>query len=422
MKINYCFLLGVLVAVNATAQNNNSLPAIPAPANTVPAPIVVPAAAPPTVVATTNAPVKKPVHKHKKTADAKKAEVKKSEPKKVAAKTEKEPVKKIEFSEAPITLLPGAAEVCVSNLNVRGQAGLKGEVVAHVQKGDAVTVLSQINLDKHKADEPAQWAKIALPTGADVWVHTSFIDAKDKTVIPKKLNLRGGPSEDYSVLGVVEHGTVVTAVGTKGDWTKISAPAGAYGFIAAMYLKQEASGNVPTNLPPSTEVPVTPVPPMETNTLPTTTETLAPAQPVTEPTATNTTLLPPPITNDTNTPAAPSVTDTNTAATVETNVVPPVPRIVTHEGYVRSSVSIVAPTYYELFDPTTSQAINYLYSTTTNLNLANYVGRHIAVTGEEALDARWTNTPMLKIQKIYVVSSNVLTTKAIKSPRASQAH
>ncbi len=115
------------------------------------------------------------------------------------------------------------------------------------------------------------------------------------------------------------------------------------------------------------------------------------------------------------------MTDTNAALTVDTNV-PPVPRIVTHEGYVRSSISIVAPTYYELFDPTTEQAINYLYSTTTNLNLAHYVGRHITVTGEEALDARWTNTPMLKIQKIYVLSTNVLTTKPIKSPRASDSN
>jgi uncharacterized protein YgiM (DUF1202 family) len=414
MKINYCLMLGVLVAANATAQNTNSLPPIPAPAN-VAAPAA-PAVAEPTILTpATNAPAKKPAHKHKKVAAAK------TEPKKVAAKAEAEPAKKLVFSEAPITLVPGPAEVEVSNLNVRGQAGLKGEVVAHVQKGEAVTVLSQINLDKHKADEPAQWAKITLPASVEVWVHTSFIDAKDKTVKPKRLNLRGGPSEDYSVLGVVEQGTVVNEVGTKGDWTKISAPTNAFGYIAAMYLKQEESSNAPTNFPPSTEVPVTPEPPMETNTIPTTLMTVTPPQTIPNTTAgtatPNSNLLPPPIGSDTN---AAAVTDTNTTS-VDTNV-PPVPRIVTHEGYVRSSVSIVAPTYYELFDPATEQAINYLYSTTTNLNLANYVGRHITVTGEEALDARWTNTPMLKIQKIYVLSTNVLTTKPVKSPRASQAH
>ena len=56
----------------------------------------------------------------------------------------------------------------MSNLIVRGQAGLKGEVVAHMSMGDTVTVLSQINLDKHTADEPAQWAKIACPTNTSL--------------------------------------------------------------------------------------------------------------------------------------------------------------------------------------------------------------------------------------------------------------
>ena len=49
-------------------------------------------------------------------------------------------------AEPTVTLVPGPAEVAVNNLNVRGQAGLKGEVVAHLFKGDTVTVLDQINL------------------------------------------------------------------------------------------------------------------------------------------------------------------------------------------------------------------------------------------------------------------------------------
>ena len=104
--------------------------------------------------------------------------------------------------EPPVTLVPGPAEVSASNFNVRGQAGLKGEVIAHLTKGDAVTVIGQINLDKHAADEPAQWAKIALPANAHVWVNTKYIDADNKTVLAKKLNLRAGPGENFSVLGL----------------------------------------------------------------------------------------------------------------------------------------------------------------------------------------------------------------------------
>ena len=98
-------------------------------------------------------------------------------------------------------------------------------------------------------------------------------------------------------------------------------------------------------------------------------------------------------------------------AAVETNLPPLPPRIVTHEGWVRDAVSIVAPTYLELYDPATGKAIDYLYSTTPLLSVARYNGMHIVVTGEEALDSRWKDTPVLTIQKIYVLSTN---TPAVK--------
>ena len=73
------------------------------------------------------------------------------------------PARKSRFPNRRSRSFPARRKSPSSNLNVRGQAGLKGEVVAHLDQGDTVTVLSQINLDKHKADEPAQWAKIAYP-------------------------------------------------------------------------------------------------------------------------------------------------------------------------------------------------------------------------------------------------------------------
>lgn len=407
--MTYWLILGVMVATSATAQNptNAPLPEIPPPANVAAAAPATPAVTPVTEEAGTNA----PAATKKKKAKKKKAAVK------AKAKEAKEESAKVAFSEAPVTLVPGPAEVFVSNLNVRGQAGLKGEVVAHLQKGDSVTVLSEITLDKHKADEPAQWAKIALPSSGGVWVRSSFIDPTTKTVTPKKLNLRGGPGENYSVLGVVERGTVLTVDSTKGEWTKIEAPTAAYAFVAAMYLKQEASGTLPVNPAPSTETQPTPVPPTPVN--------VAESQPI------NTT--PPPAVPDNgmnstaagagnlnsapaNTPDAnvvpppmlnpQVVTETNIVTIVDTNVPPPPPRVVTHEGMVRQSISPVAPTYFELYDPSTDTAINYLFSTTTNLNLARYDGLYIDVTGEEGLDARWKNTPVLTVQKIYVLSTN----------------
>lgn len=75
----------------------------------------------------------------------------------------------------------------------------------------------------------------------------------------------------------------------------------------------------------------------------------------------------------------------------------------THEGVVRHVTSVIAPTAYELYDPKTGTTINYLYTTTTNLDLSRYNGLRIIVTGEEGLAERWKDTPVLTIQRILVV-------------------
>jgi uncharacterized protein YgiM (DUF1202 family) len=209
MKTNYWMVLGTMIAASAIAQNTNTLPPIPAPV-TSPAAEVAPAPA----AVVTNAPAAKKTIKRKKRLAA--------APKKIA------------FAEPTVTLVPGPAEVAVTNLNVRGQAGLKGEFLTHLNAGDSVTVLSEITLDKHKPYEPAQWAKIAFPTNGQVWVRAQFVDSND-TVLSKKLNLRAGPSENYSVLGIVERGAVVSEIVTKNGWMQIVPPTNAYAFVAAMY-------------------------------------------------------------------------------------------------------------------------------------------------------------------------------------------
>jgi uncharacterized protein YgiM (DUF1202 family) len=360
MKTNCWLILGTMIAASAIAQDNtNALPEMPAPV-TSPTAEVAPAPA----AVDTSAPVAAPV-KHKRHAGPKK------------------------LIEPTVTLIPGPAEVAVTNLNVRGQAGLKGEFIAHITKGDAVTVLDQINLDKHKADEPAQWAKIALPANVKVWVRAQFIDETNKVVLPKKLNLRAGPSEDYSVLGVIERGTAVSEIITKDDWMQIEAPTNAYAFVAAMYLNQASSGNLATNTAPSAETET----PMTTNSVPE-------SQPiVTEPTNTAPAV-------DTNTVTAPTpAIDTNT---------PPPPRIVTHEGVVGYTASPNAPTDFKLYDPDTLEIVDYLYTTAKDLDLTRYVNMRIIVTGVEGLDERWQNTPVITIQRIQVLDTNAVPNIPIK--------
>jgi len=380
MKTNCWLILGLLVATDAFAQTSTNTPPPMAPPPD--AQIALPAAVP------ASAPAKKPAP-----ASAKKKALSSTAPKST-------------FTEPTVMLLPGTAEVAVSNLNVRGQAGLKGEVVEHLDKGEAVTVVSQINLDKHAAGEPAQWAKIALPASTKIWVNTKFIDAAAKTVVPKKLNLRAGPGENYSVLGVLEHGMAVNEITRKGDWAQIEAPTNAYAFVAAMYLKQASSGTtVASTVAPSTEttpVPApVPTPVVETPPVVTTPPVIPPVAP---------------------TPVVPAPVVAATPAVVDTN--PPPPRVVTHEGVVGHVDSIIAPTAYVLYDPATRQEINFLYTTATtnrepakNLDISRYLNMRVIVTGEEGMAVRWKDTPVLTIQTIVVIDTNAVPKPYLPAPR-----
>lgn len=354
MKKNFCLILSAMLTTGILAQQTTN----PSAAATAPAP-----------EASSTPPATKPAAKKK------------------AKPTPKKHSLAEELRSTP--LVAGPATVVASNVNVRGRSGLIGEVLTRINKGDTVTVIEEITLKNSKEDEPSAWAKIALPSGAHVWVNTGFLDAATKTVKPKKLNLRGGPGENYSVIGVLEKGATVKEVSVRGDWMEIEAPAGAFAFVAAQYLKQEAPAIVA-----ATPKPAEPTP----------------APTVAEPAPTPTTVAEPapvaPTTTDAAAPAPTTVTPAPAAATpapapaVEE---PAPPRIVEHEGVVKGARSIQAPTRFELVSPETGKTINYLYTPSTNLDLRRYKGMRIVVTGEEGVEERWRNTPVITIERIVVV-------------------
>lgn len=82
---------------------------------------------------------------------------------------------------------------------------------------------------------------------------------------------------------------------------------------------------------------------------------------------------------------------------------PPPIRVITREGIVARSWNIQTPSDWALQDAETGRVINYLWSNSTNIPWATLKGRTIVVTGEEALDVRWPNTPVLKIETLKTV-------------------
>ncbi len=389
MKMNYWLICGVMVSTSVLAQQVTNAP----PA----APIRSSGAAPAAVPAKADASAAK-----KAPAGAKKAPAKAPAAKKDAGS---------ELRTVP--LVPGPAVVDANNVNVRGQAKLASEVVAHLAKGQSVTVIEEITLKKSGPSEPSAWAKIVLPPEVHVYVNSSYIDSAKKTVKPKKLNLRSGPGENYSVLGVMAQGDAVREIATKGAWTEIEAPAHAYAFVAAQYLKQEPSAPAvavrtppPTTPPVAVATPPTPPTPAPTPTpLPEAPNIAAPptTPPSTPPSTPPTT---PPVAGVSGAPEPPATEPPAIALPPAPEPVPsgpPPKRVVQREGFVRGTSSIQAPTKFELVSVDTHRTIDYIYTSSPNLDLSRYKGMRIIITGEEGLDERWGNTPVITIQRILVV-------------------
>ena len=352
------------------------------------------------------------------------------------------------------------AAVKQARTNARGAASITSEVVIQLEKGEVVTVLEEIIVKQAKAGEPTKWLRIQLPADTLVWIHAGFIDAQTKTVIPGKLNVRAGPGEHFSVLCRLDKGAVVKPVRTVGEWMEIEAPATASVYVAAELLDRENASNIVTvpKVVPTTNAVTNVIPPPMTNVIsvpitsfrpPTTTSTnkvdeAFPAPPI--PVVSTKAVTPktndkktPPKKNDNNTKTdepktiVPTKTVGPVAATTSTNklpwykalfhtepkpktvaqkveapIVPPTPvvaenlpiRIVTREGIIQRTLNIQAPAEYVLEHPESGKIINYLHTTNTNVPMKLLKGRRVLVSGQEAIDPRWADTPLLKIETL----------------------
>lgn len=93
-----------------------------------------------------------------------------------------------------------------------------------------------------------------------------------------------------------------------------------------------------------------------------------------------------------------------------TNAKPPVVdegplqlRVVTREGIVARSWNIQTPSDWALQEAESGRVINYLWTSSTNIPWKTLKGRTVIITGEEAIDVRWPNTPVLKIDTLKTV-------------------
>ena len=332
---------------------------------------------------------------------------------------------------------PEAGIVSGDRVNIRTRASLVGERVTQLRKGDQVTVLAKVTVAPPRKGEPADWLKIAMPAAGQTWVHLSFV--KEGKVTAKKLNVRAGGSERFSIVGRLAKGDAVKEKRTAGDWIEIEHPASAYAYVAAKFIElgQAAEAAKPEETPEegtrstssqnltkpeeSKETPEakpeavaeTKVEPKETTEPEDMPEPPEPEVVVVDApesgAAQKTPMGNPEDAEEAKPEPAPAVTDTKLP-------VPP-PRIVTREGTIKRRFfrSPKAPSRFELLDDN-GRTINYLYSSDSGplksakgedgepITFTHLMGilrnRRVILTGIEAVDPRWPALPLLDVRTL----------------------
>ncbi|HEX7861370.1 MAG TPA: SH3 domain-containing protein [Verrucomicrobiae bacterium] len=317
--------------------------------------------------------------------------------------------------------------VSVSRLNVRGGRGEAYSVLGRLNRGEEVKVIRQVE----------EWMEVEPPTNAYAFVDATLLQPEGAqttaTIQQPQVQPQRQPEQPSVAVQTPPTSTPPTAPGI----TQPETPA------VAVTAPQTS---VPIQLPGSNQpetpkaAPAAPTTNNTQNVATTPTQPEQPSNPTTEPPATppevsspsaavaTVTQSPPAIEVpnsvtaplDVSSATAPSTNQPSVAATAPTTsplptelpkVAPPVERksepapkrIVRREGIVRATTSIQAPTWYELVNPETKKRVNYLFSDGMEINLKDYRGQKVVVSGEEGLDPRWPNTPILDMETLDVL-------------------
>lgn len=117
-------------------------------------------------------------------------------------------------------------EITGSRVNVRSGPGTKYDVICQIHKGDIVKI----------EGIEGEWASIYPNEKVFGWVKSSYLDG-ERTVSVRKLNVRAGANENFSLICTLGKGYKVSIIGELGSWKKILLPGYARVYIYNKYLK-----------------------------------------------------------------------------------------------------------------------------------------------------------------------------------------
>jgi hypothetical protein len=136
-------------------------------------------------------------------------------------------------------------KVTGDRVSLRANPDLNSELLDRAMRGEEMVFLGKTN----------GWAAVQAPDSLDFWVSSTYV--QNGVVQPAKLNVRSGPSMNYSVVAVLNKDDSVAMRGEFNEWLKIAPPAGSRVWISEKYVELvEPPKPVPAVEPAPVPVPV----------------------------------------------------------------------------------------------------------------------------------------------------------------------
>jgi len=110
-------------------------------------------------------------------------------------------------------------------VSLRAKPDINAELLDRAMQGEELVFLGKTN----------GWVAVQAPASLDFWVAGQYV--QNGTVQPEKLNVRSGPSQNYSVVCVVNKGDSLALRGEFNDWLEIAPPAGSRVWISEDYAE-----------------------------------------------------------------------------------------------------------------------------------------------------------------------------------------
>ncbi|WP_372808034.1 SH3 domain-containing protein [Pontiella sp.] len=110
-------------------------------------------------------------------------------------------------------------------VSLRAKPSLEGELLDRAIRGEEMVFFGQTN----------GWVAVQAPDSLNFWVAAEYI--QNGIVMPKKLNVRSGPSINYNEVAILERDDTVSVRGEFNDWLKIAPPLGSRVWISEDYVE-----------------------------------------------------------------------------------------------------------------------------------------------------------------------------------------